>query len=429
MKKHIALYFCILSTSIFNQSLKITTVHDLCISHPEITYCKSHPIEEFNYKPFPLSRFPELQPQKGLLAETFILTIPKGQVCSEFGWIALDNHIIQDFIPTCHPLGYSLLYLKKHSFSNVKKIKGRVAVITSKLDIYYSHWMYNILGRLALLELNNIEYDWLYVASDKPYMKQTLALWGIDTSKLLDPLKENTFIEADELIVPSHVGVRMPQAHEYVLNWIPLELYGPKWGLDPKTIDLIPNTKLPNEIIPTNVLIENYFLTWTPLCAIYFSPWLIKYLRNIFLSHIENKKYNYLSKKIFISRKDTKDRNMINEDDVFALFEEKGFTRYNLTTLSLPEQIYLFNNAQIIAAAHGTGLTNLLFCKPNTQVIEIFQAKSDCSLYYLSQLLRLNHYCIQTMDFNNNIEGNISTTVPLFIIKDFIKNHTELFND
>jgi hypothetical protein len=184
------------------------------------------------------SRFPELQPHKGLFAPTFIAKIPNGQVCSVHGWIKKDNYIIQDFIPTCHPLGFNLQALEKQPFANLKKITGKVAVLTSKLDIYYSHWMYNILGRLALLESQGIEYDWLYVASDKPYMKESLALWGIDTKKLLDPLKDYVYIEADELIVPSQIGVRMPEPHQYLLNWVPLEIYGPKWGLDSSKIKM-----------------------------------------------------------------------------------------------------------------------------------------------------------------------------------------------
>ena len=38
----------------------------------------------------------------------------------------------------------------------------------------------------------------------------------------------------------------------------------------------------------------------------------------------------------------------------------------------MKNQITLFNNAKIIIAQHGAGLFNLIYCKPNTKIIEIF---------------------------------------------------------
>ena len=35
------------------------------------------------------------------------------------------------------------------------------------------------------------------------------------------------------------------------------------------------------------------------------------------------------------------------------------------------DQVKIFNSAKLIVAMHGAGLTNLLFCKSNTKVIEI----------------------------------------------------------
>lgn len=418
-------YFLIAAHLIQSDNFSLMSIQDLLQKRPDATYIKCHDIQPFEYEPFPLSKFPELQPHKGLFAPTYVVTIPNGQVCSVHGWIKVDENIIKDFIPTCHSLGYSLKLLEKQPFQNLKKIKGKVAVITSKLDIYYSHWIYNILGRLALLEANNIAYDWLYVACDKPYMKESLALWGVDTSKLLDPLKEHLFIEADELIIPSQIGVRIPEPHQTLLNWIPLEIYGPKWGIDPAT-QITPNIKLPNEVVPENVCLDHLFLTWAPLSGSYFHPQIVTYTKNRFLSFIEHKTFDHFAEKVFISRKDAKIRNMTNEDEIFALFEKQGFVRYNLAHMSLLEQVALFHNAKAIAGAHGTGFANLIFCKPNTTIIEIFQARSDSCFYYLSQQMNLNHYCIQTTDFKD-IDGNTHTSVPIFLIQDFINKNKQMF--
>lgn len=427
--RYLTVFILFIISCVHGHDFNVVSIYDLLKNRPDIEYIQCHDAQPFEHTPFPLSQFPELQPNKGLFAPTFITKIPNGQVCSVQGWIKIDDHIIQEFIPTCHPLGFTLLALPKQPFQNLKKITGKVAVITSKLDIYYSHWMYNILGRLALLESSGIEYDWLYVACDKPYMKESFALWGIDSSKLLDPLKDYQYIQADQLIVPSHIGVRMPEPDQYPLNWIPLELYAPRWGLDPNTIKMIPNIPLSTDTLPNNISIKDCFLRWAPLCGSYFYPWVVEYTKNRLLPCIENKSFKNVSEKIFISRKDAKIRNMTNEDEIFQLFEKYGFVRYNLAHMSLLEQIALFHHAKIIVAAHGTGLANLIFCKPHTKIIEIFQARSDCCFYYLSQLMELDHHCIQTMDFTNDIEGNINTTVPLFIIQNFITNNKQLFNE
>ena len=42
-----------------------------------------------------------------------------------------------------------------------------------------------------------------------------------------------------------------------------------------------------------------------------------------------------------------------------------------MSSLSFLEQISLFSEAEIIIGLHGAGLSNLMFCQPNTKVVEI----------------------------------------------------------
>jgi capsular polysaccharide biosynthesis protein len=156
--------------------------------------------------------------------------------------------------------------------------------------------------------------------------------------------------------------------------------------------------------------------------------WIIEYLRSKCLPAAEQAAINHnFSKKIFISRKDTLLRNMINEDEIFELFEAYGFKRYCLGQMSIIEQVLLFKNAETIVAAHGSGLTHLIFCNPGTQLIEIFQARSDCSYWYLSQTLGLRYHYILTMPFAFDCFAPDNTTVPIPLIQDFIEKNTLLF--
>lgn len=408
--------------------LSIKSIRNLMQDRSDIQYFKCQDPEPFNYKPFPIARFPELEPNSGLLSETFVTIIPNGQVCSWHGWIKVGDDIVEESILHLNSLTAQVETLACFPFENVKKIPGRVAVITMQFDTVFGHWLYNILGRLALIESQGIEYDWLYVSYDKPYMKETLALWGVDPSKIITPFNGTKCIQADELIFPSHIGARTPQAHEYVVTWVPIPQLCTKWNTDPKIMFLPKHMNLSNpktDVIPAHIPLENYFLRWTPLCN-YWSCWLTNYLRDKFLPCIEHKDYNF-SKKIFISRQDANTRKMVNEDEVFALFEKEGFVRYTLTKMSIEEQIALFHGAEIVVASIGSSLTNITFCKPNTTIIEIFQAFSDSTFYYLSQNLGLQHYCIQTMDFKD-MRGIEDAKVPLFIIQNFINKHQEIFN-
>ena len=62
------------------------------------------------------------------------------------------------------------------------------------------------------------------------------------------------------------------------------------------------------------------------------------------------------SKKVFISRKDAPKRRIINEDKIFALFEQQGFVRYEMSKLSILDQILIMQNADIVVGEHGAGL-------------------------------------------------------------------------
>lgn len=363
------------------QALYITPLETVLQQHPDIAYITCQKAQPFHYEPFPLSVWPELQPYKGLFAETFILKIPNGQVCSHNGWIKVDDAIISELLPQNYDLNTVIERLTNSPFKNLKKISGRVAVIT-RIDAFcYGHWIQDILGRLVLLEQQGIEYDWLYVPSYHKFQKETLELWGIDPAKLIEPF-DDYYIEADELIVPSYTARRAPEEH------IPFKEH----------VDLV--------------------------C--YFTPWCIEYIRNKFIPLAQEleKKYNYiLPKKIFISRKGAKVRRMINEDEVFSIFEKQGFKRFLLEHLSILEQIILFKNADIIVAPNGSSLTNMIFCKPETRIIEIFQARSDCCFYFLAQTLGIKNYqYIQTMKFEH-IGGLYDTLVPLDIIQNFVDNN------
>lgn len=66
----------------------------------------------------------------------------------------------------------------------------------------------------------------------------------------------------------------------------------------------------------------------------------------------------------------------------------KGFTEYNPAQNSITDQARAFRWARVIVAIHGAALTNLIFCRPGTVLIELFSAKyvNPCYLHICQQL-------------------------------------------
>ena len=77
------------------------------------------------------------------------------------------------------------------------------------------------------------------------------------------------------------------------------------------------------------------------------------------------------NRKIFISRKDATSRTIINENELINFLKNNDFEIINLSKKKFIDQVKIFNSSKLIVAMHGAGLTNLLFCKNNTKVIEI----------------------------------------------------------
>ncbi|SHE46778.1 glycosyltransferase 61 family protein [Acidocella aminolytica] len=75
-------------------------------------------------------------------------------------------------------------------------------------------------------------------------------------------------------------------------------------------------------------------------------------------------------RKIFISRRDSNSRKLVNEDDLVAIARICGFDVVTLSEMSLRDQALTFSNASHIIGAHGAGLTNIIFCEPGTKVLE-----------------------------------------------------------
>lgn len=377
MRNKVKMFFMILIITLGQNlfSFQVKSIYSIMKEHSEIEYIKCFDAKKFNYEPFPITQFSERRPSQGAFAETFILRIPNGQILSKFGFVKIGNFLILESAPQeLEKEGLFLDYIYKLFNVAPKKIEGRAAVLLGYADCY-SHWMHDILGKFIMLENADIEYDWLCVPFNRPYMKETLVLLGVDPLKIIDITNSFDFLQFDELIVPSN----------------------------PSRLELDFGKDMNNKTF----------------MALYYNDWIIQYLKDKLLpfAHLVKKSF---SKKVFLSRKDAFYRVIKNEDEVFSLFEKRGFQRYCLSELSVIEQVALFNEADVIVGPHSSSFFNTIFCKQRTKIVEIFQGRLDVSFFYIAQKMKLDYQFIQTMDFLNGV-GHKSLNVSIPIIEDFLK--------
>ena len=292
----------------------------------------------------------------------FVLTLPEGRfwtapqtnswmICHALAVMTPDNYLLGDlsrdypwFLPDCpyqERTQHSIF--RQSCLPSIEKIEGKVALLSGLAGHVYYHWMFDIIPRLELIrrsELKLKEIDWFVVNSlDKPYQRETLSLMGVPTSKIIES-DRHSHIQATKLIVPSFPGY---------LDWV--------------------------------------------------EPGTIEFLRQTFLPQINLVKSN--TPKIYISRAKAKNRRLVNESEVAQLLESQGFQTIFLEEMSVLEQVATFANAKAIVTPHGSGLTNLVFCEPNTKVVELFSPNYVRTDYWMiSQYLRLQHYYIVGQSFD-----------------------------
>ncbi len=76
------------------------------------------------------------------------------------------------------------------------------------------------------------------------------------------------------------------------------------------------------------------------------------------------------SSPIFVTRRNAL-RIPANLDQIETVFSENGFRIIDCGEFTVKEQIHLFSSAPAIAGLHGAAMTNLLWARPNTPVLEI----------------------------------------------------------
>jgi capsular polysaccharide biosynthesis protein len=76
-------------------------------------------------------------------------------------------------------------------------------------------------------------------------------------------------------------------------------------------------------------------------------------------------------RRLYVSRAKARFRRLENEDAIWPHLAARGFEKVFLEELSFREQVRLMQEARVVAAPHGAGLTNMMFCPEGTAIVEI----------------------------------------------------------
>ncbi len=345
------LFFCLSVNICFCNGEKFVDAKVLAEQNAAVEYIKIKDEVALDLPTFPLSGPGVSSWNKPIIPEVFILTAKNARVFSEQGIALINGQAINELVWPWSRYKRNPDSLDLSKLPIVQKVGGRVLVIAQEGCRNYYHWMLEVLPKLALIEQSRMTYDKIYLPNvNLPFVHKTLDMLGIKQEKIVWA-DNQTHIQADELILPSFVSK---------------SCYTPKWVAD--------------------------------------------WLKSKFITKVDNKKTDF-SKKIFISRKNAACRRILNEDEIFNHLKAQGFGRYFLEDLDVEDQIKLFMNADVIIAPHGAGLTNTVFCKPGTKIIEIFQQRADDAYWFLSQVLGFKHHCIKSAEFTDENGGNQDTVV------------------
>lgn len=121
-----------------------------------------------------------------------------------------------------------------------------------------------------------------------------------------------------------------------------------------------------------------------------------KWLRERMLRNISGAESELsFSSKIYISRRKTWSRRVINEDEVIAALAPFGFVMYTLEDMSVLDKVRLFSQAEIVVAPTGAGTTHIIFSQ-NLTLIELFSPSLyNACFYSLARGLGFQYGCLK----------------------------------
>lgn len=204
---------------------------------------------------------------------------------------------------------------RRFGLKSPKIIEGKTLVLASTGGETYFHWMTDVLPRIRLARQAGYDlakFDHFLVNGlNQVFQKEALQKLRIPTERCLALVGAKSALHLGEAILPSLPGV--------------------PGVVPPETVEFLQTT---------------------------FSA-----------------KKTRSGRKIFIGRGGAKHRALAHEREIAENLLRRGFEAVECGQLSVQEQADSFGSADTVVGAHGAALTNLIFCRPGTRVVELFSPR------------------------------------------------------
>ena len=280
-----------------------------------------------------------------MINESFVAVFKNARVVSPKGLIVTAEKVLISNLSRSFGVPRILNYSSKKIFKDKRMSGKNVAVLTTDGSDTYYHWIFDILPRIYLLQQAGTfdEID-MFVLPELKYefQKSSLAYFKIPQIKIVQ-ISEYESILAENLIVPS----------------------------------------LPSELGTVN-------------------KWALNFIRNSFLDLSKSiKPFRH----IYISRKNSTSRKLLNENEIAEFLSGLGFDIIESENMPFEKQVILFSEAAVVISPHGSGLSNVVFCKKNTKVIDLFYGDFLVPCFWvIASQLELEYYYATSKDIKQDFK-------------------------
>jgi hypothetical protein len=189
--------------------------------------------------------------------------------------------------------------------------------------------------------------------------------------------------------------LRLIQAEELgLLDKVKL-IYPKEWDAIPYVVESLKCFNIAKEVIPldTNLFVQNLILPETREWTNSFSPNEMTKIKNKVVPFaIKNTSLNQFSKRIYLTRKNSRARSVENENELIPILEKYQFQILFFDDLSFWDQVAMLNNAECFVSIHGAGFSNMLFMKEGTAVMELVN-QSYADVEYKFPFWKLANSC------------------------------------
>lgn len=201
----------------------------------------------------------------------------------------------------------------------VQHIAGTTTTLVGPFPQFYHHWMLDLIPRLDLLRRAGAQFDNVLIPPVRAFHRETLERAGVSSEAMI-VLGPKSYLSLERLVLPSLPG---------------------QYGQAPASV--------------------------------------CNYVRGLFAAEIADRPQR---RRLYVGRGDANRRNLINEDEVFAALQPLGFEAISMQGRTVAEQAELFASAEAVVGPHGGALTNLVFCRRGTKVVELFGPRYTPTCYW-----------------------------------------------